>query len=589
MHKSKLRKQLVLIGSSILFSLFVACGGDSTQEPTVPLAATQPTTGATATAEPTGAQAPDPRTTPGNVFFAIQTVGKGAGMNSLQGANNYFGVTETAFMTERGTGVVPMLVASWEVNSNLTKLTWTLQEGVQFHKGWGEMSAEDVAWNLNDTNANTNPESIAGMAGDYAAMFGEARVIDAHTVEIDVNQYNVIWDSNQLNAESISFGVYSKNACEENGREWCRSNIIGTGPFEMVEYRDDERILVRALPQHWRETAKINELTILQIPEEATRKAMLLNGEADMAIVPIREEQSLVEQGLRVTNSGRVDEIPINFGGNYWETHHAVTGDPLESPGFDPSLPWVGDPNDPDSMEQARKVRVALSMAYDRDLINSTLFNGSGIPYYINMFSPEDPHFQAKWIIPFDQAEASRLLDEAGYPAGSNDRRMQATLFGASTNANWSEPVEAIAGYWEEIGVSTTIIKADYSVFRPSVVDRSNSQIFVQSCRHNRGQPWDWPRGAQATSLTRGGFGCGIEIPRILETLMAVNEEPDIAKRIEMNTDLADYMFEWRPAAGIVRLPSNVVFNPRSIESWDMREGFESIYNATERIVPASN
>jgi peptide/nickel transport system substrate-binding protein len=522
------------------------------------------------------------------VVFVVQTVGKGSGMNGTQGANNYFGVTESAFMTEWDGGAVPMLVKEWEISPDQTKLTWHLQEDVQFHKGHGEMTAEDVAWNLNDTNATTNPESIAGMAGDYAAMFGESRAIDDYTVEIDVKSYNVTWYANQLNVESIAFGVYSSNACEENGEEWCKTNIIGTGPFEMVEFRDDERVTVKAVPDHWRETAKISQLTILQIPEEATRKAMLTTGEADMGIVPIREEQSLIERGLKVTNSGRVDEIPVNFGGNFWETNHALTGEPLVSPGLDPTKPWIGDPSNAESMERARKVRQALAMAFDKDLINQTLFNGSGVPYHINMFSPADPNFQDKWEIEFNKAEAMRLLDEAGYPAGSGGKRMDAVLFGASTNANWSEPVEAIAGFWREIGVFTEIQKTDYAVFRPTVVDRSNSWMFVQSCRHNRGQAWDWPRGEQATSLTRGGFGCGVEIPKILETFRAVNAEPDASARIQLNNGLADYMLEWMPAAGIVALPSNVVFNPRSIESWNMRKGFESFYNAPERIVPAA-
>jgi len=561
----------------------------------------------TATPVPTVATnvAPAPKNRASQITFALQTVGKGSGLNSTQGGAIYLGVTETAFMTERDKGVMPMLVKSWELSGDQKKLTWRLQSGVQFHKGVGEMTADDVAWSLNDTNAKTNPTSIASSAGDLGAMFGAATAIDKSTVEIAVNKYDVQWDSNQLNAESIAFSVFSKTAFDKNGLDWMKKNIIGTGPFEIVEFLDDQRIVVKAVPSHWRETAKVEQITVIQVPEDASRKAMLLTGEADAAIVPIREEASLIQRGFKIQASGYQDELPVNFGGNYWEETNAITGAPLEPwnlASYAKDYPWVGAPtswasklkyedkNNPagmDDMEQARLVRQGLGYAIDRALINEKIFNGSGVPYYVNMFATLDANFQQKWVIPYDTKKAEALLDQAGFKKDSAGKRMDVTLFGASSNSNWSDPVEAIAGMWKSIGVFTTVVKSDYSIFRPTVVDRSNTYIFVQSCRHNRGQPYDWPRGHQGTSLTRGGFGCGVEIPTILDYINKVNGELDRVKRVELNKQLGDWMLENVPAVGIVALSSNVVYNPKSIESWNMRKGFEAKYSAPERIIPA--
>ena len=562
----------------------------------------------TATPVPTVATdvAPSPRNRGGQITLVVQAVGKGSGMNSTQGANNYIGVTETAFMTEWDKGVVPMLVRSWTLSPDLKKLTWQIQPGVQFHKGNGELTAEDVAWSLNDTNAKLNPTSIAGAAGDYGAMFGPARAIDKLTVEIDVTKYDVQWDSNQLNEESIAFGVYSKAAFDKNGLDWMKKNIIGTGPFEMVEWLDDQRIVVKAVPSHWRETPKVEQVIVLQIPEESSRKAALLTGEADAGIVPIREELSLVQKGFKVKDSGRQDELPVNYGGNFWEEVNAVTGaalDPWGLPSYAKDLPWVGAPaawntklkysdtNNPvgmDDMEQARLVRNGLALAIDRELINSKIFNGSGVPYYVNMFASKSSDFNPAWVIAYDLKQAEALLDQAGFKKDAAGKRMDVTLFGASSNSNWADPVEAIAGMWKSIGVFTTVVKSDYSIFRPTVVDRSNTYMFVQSCRHNRGQPYDWPRGHQVTSLTRGGFGCGTEVPQILDYINRVNAELDRAKRVALNKELGNWMKEWMPAAGVVALPSNVVYNPKSIASWNMRKGFEATYNGFERITPAA-
>ncbi len=449
------------------------------------------------------------------------------------------------------------------------------------------MTAEDFAWNMNDTNAKTNPTSIAGMAGDYAALFGEAKATGPYTVEVPFAQFDVTWTANQMNQESISFAVFSKRACDQNGMDWCRENIIGTGPFEVREWIKDDRIVLDAVQSHWDRVPQIKTLRYVAVPEATSRVAMLQTGEADMARVVIKDIRDLRTKGFKTADAHAVRQVPINYAGNFWEEKHALTGEPLNVT-LDLTKPWIGDPKDPARMESARKVRWARAVAYDRELISEQIFNGEGKPYYTQMFSPDDPNWQDKWAIPYDPAMAERLLDEAGYPKQSNGVRFEMELFGALDVPEWGELVDAVAGFWTNIGVKTSVVKTNYSVFRPSLVQRTNTTPFSQQCRHDRGAPWDWPRGHQLTSLTRGGFGCGSEIPFVLETLNKTAGELDVQKRIQYNNDLADYLHNWMLASGVVSLPQLVVYNPRSIQSWDMRDCFECEFNSPELIVPAS-
>ena len=134
-----------------------------------------------------------------------------------------------------------------------------------------------------------------------------------------------------------------------------------------------------------------------------------------------------------------------------------------------------------------------------------------------------------------------------------------------------------MAGFWENIGIETESQIVDYGgVFRPTVVDRSNSLVYIQGCRHHNGLPFDWPRGAQNTSLTRGGFGCGIEMPWIAEAFLETNKRDDPLERIALNTEVAEKMFFWMPQSGIAVVPNGMIVNPRSISEWQMRDGFES-------------
>ena len=552
--------------------------------------------------------APAPKNKVGVISFAIPAVRKGSGTNGTQSQNYRYGVTEAMFMTEVPNDVQGMLVESWKVNSDLTEITLYLRQGIQFHKGWGEFTAEDLAWNLNDTNASVNTESISWNAGDYSAMFGEAVAVDKWTVKLPVKAYDVRWTANQTNAEGQTMEIFSKTACDTNGIEWCKRNIIGTGPFEMVEYRDDERVVADALEEHWREVPQFQRFVVLDVPETSTRKAMLQTGEVDLAEVPIKDQIPLMGEGFRLSASNSWNETPVNYGGNFWETVNVQDGSPLEpwnTAPYEKDYPWIGAPDewaadlkytDTDNpagmndMEQARLVRHALAMAYDRDLINETLFGGLAYPYYINMFQTKEqgqPLFQDKWVIPYDPAKSEELLDQAGFPKGAGGIRFEHNFTVRDDVPDWAELVDAIAGFWDKIGVKTTSSRVAYAVFRPTVVDRSNKDIYIQSCRHNRGLPWDWPRGAQNTTMTRGGFGCGVEIPFIVETFAAVNAEPDLQKRIELNNGLADNMLYWMPSSGIVAIPNNVVYNPRSIASWEQRDGFEATWQSPERIVPA--
>ena len=49
---------------------------------------------------------------------------------------------------------VPMLAREWEVSEDGSTWTFHLQEGVMLHKGYGEMTAEDVIWSMRQFGAD---------------------------------------------------------------------------------------------------------------------------------------------------------------------------------------------------------------------------------------------------------------------------------------------------------------------------------------------------------------------------------------------------------------------------------------------------
>jgi ABC-type transport system substrate-binding protein len=535
----------------------------------------------------------------GTIKIAVVEIDPGVGLNRDGACDcfNFLGVGETLFMpTEDGVIQGPMLATSYTVSPDLTTATVNVQRGVMFHKGWGEMTADDIVWSLNDANATTTPASIHPQAGDFSVLFREAQVIDDYTFELPFATFDPAWDGNRTNMFGNSFSVVSKKAYDENGADWSRENVIMTGPFEVEEYSTQERILVQAVPEHWRQTASINTLEVISIPESATRLASLLTGELDVTKTDFKDLISVTSAGFVTQGAGGGRKAGIFWGGNYWEdtTTHAGTGEPIPQIGldYDPGLPWavpvpVATGNIEEKMERARKVRWAMSLAIDRELINEAIMDGLAWPEYMWSASVTQREWQDRWTIPYDTAEAERMLDEAGYPRNSSGVRFQADIFRAAPDVD--EISDAVAGFWSEVGIPTVVDKSAYTTMRPSLVNRSFVKINIQQIGETAtNRPFDWPKGPEMTSLGRGGFGPGVEVDKITETIIAISQEPDRNNRIELNTELMDYMYHWMQGSAIVSLPDLLVYNPRSIQSWPMRNAFGLDYLAyPELIVPA--
>jgi peptide/nickel transport system substrate-binding protein len=227
-------------------------------------------------------------------------------------------------------------------------------------------------------------------------------------------------------------------------------------------------------------------------------------------------------------------------------------------------------------------------MAFDRATIAREFFNDIATPLYMGSFFPSDPNWQAKWEVKYDPAAAEALLDEAGFPKKANGTRFDMPIFGDSGNELFTEMSEVAAGELRKIGINTSVLHYAYASFRPTMVQRSNTIPVTMTCRQNNGgAPWDWPRLEEYSSITRGGFGCGIEDPHVAEVYQQVAVETDIATRIQMNNDLADYWYDQMFEPGLVSVPEAVAYNPKSISAWDMRPGIFLVVNSPENIVLA--
>ena len=107
---------------------------------------------------------------------------------------------------------------------------------------------------------------------------------------------------------------------------------------------------------------------IRRIPEPATRLSGLRAGEIDIAQVFGDFLEQAQKAGLRIHESSNAAQ--------YWVILTGQTTPDRED--YCPPCPWVGDPKDAKSLENARKVRLALNLAVNKKAIYTGLWKGRG-------------------------------------------------------------------------------------------------------------------------------------------------------------------------------------------------------------------
>ncbi len=575
----------------------------------------------TATASRVGTiQAPDPKTESGTAVLGFAEIGRQNGRNANQASDalKNWGVAETLFRRGPADETVPWIATEWDISDDFSKGSVTIQKGIEFRtkdKSYGPLTAEDVAWSMNDANNATNPTSIHGQAGDFAGLWGEWTAVDDDTVEWefakDANgnpQFDGTWKDDYVNQSGQAFPVLSKAAFDQEGADFVSETVVGSGVYMIDTWIADDRIVLKADPDHWLFDAKTDMITLVQSGDPTNRATLLRTGQIDTAQLEPKDAAELVMDSSNWGQSGTGGAIQLGvfFSGNLWESTDAKSGEPLPPKGpFVHDHAWIGNSDSEahgaDDMEQARHVRHAMAIAIDRPSVNKALLAGLGNEVHVEYFAASHPNYSQ---VQCTQDGSAAFTDEA--PAGTGpctyeydpvksveiiksqdpdwrkttvesdilgDHRFEVAVYagpelggGASVTG---QVADAVAGYWADIGLSTFSLKFTYVTFRPTVVNRANTHPWITSCDKGReSNPWHFPKGLVQTTLTRGGFGCGFESPKILELYREMASATDTAEATDAANRYLQYVYYWNLQPGVVAVPQDWFWNRNKIASW---------------------
>jgi ABC-type transport system substrate-binding protein len=562
--------------------------------------------------------------------------------------NQLGGIEEPLFNFQNGNPMTPFLVDTWDIDAAGTRARMTLKKGLKFQqpigyedKDFGELDAAELVEWFNRSNATTNPESTYGDAGDFAAIFLEAKVVDQYTIEIGlVSPVYYCLPVSQFGCLSAARGPHKVTSADTEGVEWARANHVGTGPYVQGACTPGDRCTVHAVSDHWRQVGNVASITGIQVPEATTQIAMLKNGAIDMTELDYKLLPDVIADGftfLETMPGGFVGQS-ILFPGNLWEHSHARTSEPLapwDSPPLEKDYPWIGNPwgtqgdtctdgaglgrtlcgNAPytdvdngaglDDMEQARLVRLALSIAIDRGAINDVLLNGIGTPIYSEYMGPEYPGWDASretgcwdWVggtiscsgtmqsVPWEIADgdltvAGDLLTTAGYPLVNGKRQgfepLTLQAYSAEAGPVGLEVADTVMSDWARLGIEISGLVEDYGgVISPRMRQRIQYlPVLKNGDVHSNVYPIDWPMPTVDTSSSRPGWGVGFESQAGAKWLFEILGEQDASVRSEKHLIWVDYSMYWLQYAGVFQVPKGIVVNDR-IKSWD---GYQQHYS----------
>lgn len=369
----------------------------------------------------------------------------------------YLGEYDPKTLETRG-----VLAQAWQYAPDGTWLRVRLHERARFSDGM-PVGADDVIWTFNWMR---NPLVQAERARSVTDFIESIERIDDKTIEMKFKE--VLFTN--LTAALGSFVILPKHIYENvtpTQFNDATGLVIGSGPFKFAstsldnQWRPGQDIVLVRNEQYWGPRPVFDQLRFKIINDDLARVTAFNNGECDIT-TPTAPQYGQLSKNEQWKKSNTA---------HLW---HNIRG------GYN-FIGWnCGNRGEQPTMFSDKRVRRAMTMLLDRDLINREFFEDTGRvatgPFY-RVTAQSNPAIEP-W--PYDIAGAAQLLEEAGWTLKPG-QAVRTNADGRSaefefTFAQGSEVTERLANYLKDqcarVGVRMTVRRMDWSVFMTTVDDR---------------------------------------------------------------------------------------------------------------------
>ncbi|MBA8825792.1 peptide/nickel transport system substrate-binding protein [Saccharopolyspora lacisalsi] len=347
--------------------------------------------------------------------------------------------------------LLPALAAEPPVaDEDARRWTVKLRGDVTFHDGT-PFDAEDVVATY---RAAIDPAYASTISSNFD-MLDRVEALDPHTVRFDLKYPYVPWPARMV------LGIVPAEKLAEPApltNSELNTKPVGTGPYQLVEWRQGERMVWRGNPDYWGGAPAIGEVTVVFATDDNTRAQRVRSGEFDGTVLPPVLAERVGTDSYRTVHHDTADYRAITL-----PSTHPVTGDPT--------------------------VRTALNLAANRDGMIDALLGGHGIPGHTPIPPSMDRYHEPTARFAFDRKRAKGMLDAGGWRPGPDGvrrrggQRAEFTVMYFADDSLRKQLAVAFASDAGEVGIEV----------RPAGVDRTEaaSRIGTDAIVLGGGNPLD--------------------------------------------------------------------------------------------------
>src|SRR5688572_19482906 len=417
-------------------------------------------------------------------------------------------------------------------------LTWTfkIRSGINFHDG-EPMTANDVAFSINLYKDNVDYIYLNA----YTLNFASVEATDDTTVVITLTDPVPNMDYLLSYLYIVTQHIWADYAVAPGSVEFENLEMIGTGPFKMAEYAQNQFVRLTANKEHFQNPPKIDEVVFQTFESQDVLVQSLKSGQVDMITeMPATAVETLQgEAAIQVVTGAPFapDVSDIIFNQADPETC------PTDVGGLCTGHPALRD----------RNVRLALAHATDKQQLIDIVQLGFATPG-LTLIPDGLGHWYNNTLTDFEFVvdKANTILDDAGYldTDGDGVREMPDGTQPLNFRMHWpSDSIDAprqaelLAEMWGLVGVTLELQAVDPDALTAECCPTFDFDIIL----------WGWGSdpdpnlllSVYTTEQIPNGYNeTGYSNPEVDELNTAQSRELDPQKREEIVWQIQQIVFD---------------------------------------------
>jgi peptide/nickel transport system substrate-binding protein len=320
--------------------------------------------------------------------------------------------------------LIPHLIKSWNLAADGLTMAVELRDDVAFHNG-DKMSTEDFRY--------TFFERIkSGVKLDTANSWKKVEDIVIESPTKATMKFSAPAATAPQWMTFLGSFVVPKKYIESQGLETFLRKPIGTGPYKLVEYELNSRIVLERNEQYWGAKPKIARVTIQIIKDPSARVAAIQSGQVDFTInVPVREVERFGKEAGFAAELNPITRVVLLQVRN-------------------------------DLAFADENVRLAAHHAIDKAALSKAFYGGAAVPLSV-VATPGTPAYLGDFQFAYDPKLAEQYLAKSNY--GPNN---PVKIGFAATNGQFPSDYDiarAIVQMWKKVGIDANLEVIEYAKY----------------------------------------------------------------------------------------------------------------------------